>query len=342
MNYDLLNQEIDSSLWSKDDFFQVSTPQAPSFDNQILTPPNSAMENNILSPECVSTPIDQIPLSVQFVVDSQLSPVSLPKPYQYQLQPYQNYPLQPFQYQYQQYQYQQPFQYQQFQYQPHPFPSPIHHQQYHQQQYQNSLKSSVSDHAAIQKDIQLRKENAKQLKQTEFVKLSQMSPSRIEQIKLLAQDKGILPSVVEAVLLLYTPSGRANYLLQNKKLAQETRLEGDDIYIKIVVNGGDDDDDNDTTNNSSPANKRRPRKSRAGHVKRPLNSFMLYRKSQTQSAMAYALHSQLKLNHQNISQIVGLMWQTEDKAVKDQFTFFANREKEIHKVLHPKDRKSVV
>lgn len=86
---------------------------------------------------------------------------------------------------------------------------------------------------------------------------------------------------------------------------------------------------------ASGSSKKKSRKNRRDYVKRPLNSFMLYRKSQTQSAMAYAVHSKLKLNHQNISQIVGLMWQTESKEVKDKFAYFAGREKEIHKVLHP-------
>ena len=100
------------------------------------------------------------------------------------------------------------------------------------------------------------------------------------------------------------------------------------------MNGGYSDDDLTAPSNKKKSTKN-SRKSRPDYVKRPLNSFMLYRKSQTQSAMAYAVHSHLKLNHQNISQIIGLMWQTEDKEVKDHFARFAGKEKELHRVLHP-------
>lgn len=262
---------------------------------------------------------------------------------------------------------------------------PQFHQQQQQQQYQASLKTpqqTLQEQEKQQKELEMRKANAEELQQVKFVKLTPMTRERIEQIKCLAQDKGIQPSVVESVLLLYTPEGRAKYLKEHQKVQDDmSKLEGNDIYIKIVVNGGGLEEC--TSSSSQPTQQtqyqqqlnqyqpnqysltqqpistpgaqpndyyfnninyavnqacrsgRRTRKSKVGHVKRPLNSFMLYRKSQTQSAMAYAVHTQLKLNHQNISQIAGLMWQTESKEVKEQFTYFANREKEIHRVLHP-------
>lgn len=196
------------------------------------------------------------------------------------------------------------------------------------------LISPVSDAAELAMRMR-RKSVAEEITQTHMVKLTRMSPERIEHIKGLAEEKGINPHTVEAVLTLYTPSGRRHYLQNIDQSAQQNhQVYGDDIYINITMNGGYSDDDF-----TAPLNKKKStknsRKSRPDYVKRPLNSFMLYRKSQTQSAMAYAVHSQLKLNHQNISQIIGLMWQTESKEVKDQFARFAGKEKELHRVLHP-------
>lgn len=273
----------------------------------------------------------------------------------------------------------------------HNMPPPIYHQQQYQMQWQQQqqqlhqlhqqqlhhqqkLKEQQTQQQQQQQSIlAARRANAEELQQTKMVKLTRMTPERIETIKKLAEEKGIQPSVVESVLLLYTPAGRDKYFKGKPIEDDMSKLEGDDIYIKIVVNGGgvslteDELRLTDVTQQyqqqqqpmlynqflyaGSPGNPaaaaaaaaaaqacrsgRRNRKARVGHVKRPLNSFMLYRKSQTQSAMAYAVHSELKLNHQNISQIVGLMWQTESKEVKEQFAHFAGREKEIHRVLHP-------
>lgn len=109
------------------------------------------------------------------------------------------------------------------------------------------------------------------------------------------------------------------------------------MYIKITMGSGSTgiSMDSDFEINEQSYTKKKHRKKRPDHVKRPLNSFMLYRKSQTQSAMAFAVNSQLKLNHQNISQIIGLMWQTESKELKDEFANFARQEKEVHRALHP-------
>lgn len=204
------------------------------------------------------------------------------------------------------------------------------------------LISPVANAASIA--MQMRRQSAEEMSQTHMVKLTKMTPDRIEHIKQLAQEKGINPQTVEAVLTLYTPTGRRQYM-QNVGGMDPSQLSsqlcGDDIFIRITMNGGYDT--SSSSGGSSPEyrqngmrkSSKSQRKSNPNYVKRPLNSFMLYRKSQTQSAMAYAVHSQLKLNHQNISQIIGLMWQTESKEVKDQFARFAGKEKELHRVLHP-------
>lgn len=207
------------------------------------------------------------------------------------------------------------------------------------------LISPVSNAASIA--MQMRRQSVEEMAQTHMVKLTKMTPERIERIKRLAEEKGINPLTVEAGLTLYTPSGRRHYS-QHVPISQDvSQVCGDDIYIKITMNGGYSSEENSMQQYSQPneygymngaikKSSKSLRKSRSpDYVKRPLNSFMLYRKSQTQSAMAYAVHSQLKLNHQNISQIIGLMWQTESKEVKDQFARFAGKEKELHRVLHP-------
>lgn len=172
---------------------------------------------------------------------------------------------------------------------------------------------------------------------TKWVKLSRMTPERVNHIRQLAEEKGIDLDTVEAVL--------KHYLNPEKRIDNEVnRFCGEDVYIKITMGGGSfsTDDDSDSRSkkrsvdgSSSPPKKKKHRKQKPNYIKRPLNSFMLYRKSQTQSAMAYSLSADLKLNHQNISQIIGLMWQTESKELKDEFAKFAGQEKEIHKALHP-------
>lgn len=191
------------------------------------------------------------------------------------------------------------------------------------------LISPVSNAAHIA--TQVRRRSVEEMTQTHMVKLTQMLPERIEHIKRLAEEKGINPQTVEAVLKLYTSNGRRHYI--QTVGSDQSQMSADDIFIQITMNGGYEQ--NDYRGGAGKKSSKSQRKSRPDYVKRPLNSFMLYRKSQTQSAMAYAVHSQLKLNHQNISQIIGLMWQTECKEVKDQFARFAGKEKELHRVLHP-------
>lgn len=174
-----------------------------------------------------------------------------------------------------------------------------------------------------------RRPSVEEITVTKRVKLTKMSNERIEKIKTLAAGKGITADTVLSVLTLYTPEGRKRCMNTVVGNIENNTLDDDNIYIDIVMNGGGDNDP------AKRGKKAHTRKTKPNHIKRPLNSFMLYRKSQTQSAMAFALHSQLKLNHQNISQIIGLMWHTEDPDVKRQFAVFASKEKKLHEILHP-------
>lgn len=224
---------------------------------------------------------------------------------------------------------------------------PAHHSHH------NSTSSTSSQDSRISNDL------VKKGVYTEWVKLSRMTPQRVERIKALGKEKGIDAATVEAVLTLYANTQRIDNDIN--------RYRGEDVYIKITMgsalleepellaNSGpmtsmDDSvvgsssklrrksslDDLAGSNTSQRNNKLQHRRSKsANYIKRPLNSFMLYRRSQTQSAMAFAMSSQLKLNHQNISQIIGLMWQTEQKEIKDEFAKFAGQEKELHKILYP-------
>ncbi|KAA8911987.1 hypothetical protein TRICI_003673 [Trichomonascus ciferrii] len=201
------------------------------------------------------------------------------------------------------------------------------------------LPSSPPPVDPISFDDEAQNESARILQKhtyTKWVKLSRMTPERVEHIRQLAGEKGIDLDTVEAVL--------KHYLSPEKRIDNEVnRFCGEDVYIKITMGGGsfcaEDDSDSRSRRRSSvdggSPKKKKHRKHKPNYVKRPLNSFMLYRKSQTQSAMAYSLSADLKLNHQNISQIIGLMWQTESKELKDEFAKFAGQEKEIHKALHP-------
>lgn len=200
---------------------------------------------------------------------------------------------------------------------------------------QAQLQSKPSLSPPLSPDSQARRRvSIEELRETQQVKLTRMTPERIAHITQLAEKKGINRHTVASVLTLYTSEGRKRYL--QCVGGDQSELCGDDIVIQITLNGGfPSSEDGAVGGESKKKMAKNHRKARPDYVKRPLNSFMLYRKSQTQSAMAYAMHSQLKLNHQNISQIIGLMWQTESKQVKDQFASFAGKEKELHRVLHP-------
>lgn len=229
---------------------------------------------------------------------------------------------------------------QQYYYPPPPPPAMMHNmvpQQYSTSApmgYVNSASppSSPSMIVVSEEMKQKRREIVSNIQESHFVKLTKMTPERIFEIQELAREKGLDPSIVETVLRLFTPEGK-NSFHQHINPSSKDFVRDDDIYINITVNGGYDTSSD--SEDSKPTKKKTGRKAKPDYVKRPLNSFMLYRKSQTKNAMAYAAYNNLKLNHQNISQIISFMWRTEDKEVKEQFTVFANKEKEIHKALYP-------
>lgn len=200
--------------------------------------------------------------------------------------------------------------------------------------FHHDLNSATSPPGAVETDDSkgeiYRREILRKGVCSKWVKLTRMSPGRTERIRTLARAKNIDMETVNNVLALYTQS-------KSRGDTKINRFEGDDVYIKITMGSGSTgiSMDSDVEINDQSYTKKKHRKKRPDHVKRPLNSFMLYRKSQTQSAMAFAVNSQLKLNHQNISQIIGLMWQTESKELKDEFANFARQEKEVHRALHP-------
>lgn len=70
-------------------------------------------------------------------------------------------------------------------------------------------------------------------------------------------------------------------------------------------------------------------------IKRPLNSFMIYRRSQTQRAMINARRQNMKLDHKTISSVIGLLWQTERASVQDYFIQLSAIEKSRHRMLFP-------
>ncbi|KAK9470983.1 uncharacterized protein V1510DRAFT_238114 [Dipodascopsis tothii] len=82
---------------------------------------------------------------------------------------------------------------------------------------------------------------------------------------------------------------------------------------------------------------RRSRTRRHGHIRRPLNSFMLYRRVQT-----YLFHvvnpddtEFEKVNHQSVSIVIGQFWKTENSRVKDAFANLSKIESTLHRSLHP-------
>ncbi|KAK9487130.1 hypothetical protein V1527DRAFT_495307 [Lipomyces starkeyi] len=103
----------------------------------------------------------------------------------------------------------------------------------------------------------------------------------------------------------------------------------------------------------TPVGKQRNRGRPKGHVKRPLNSFMIYRRVQT-----YLFHASSpeicedeigcmvknessvlgdleRINHQSVSVIIGQFWRTESQIVRDAFTNLAKQESSLHRELHP-------
>jgi len=68
-----------------------------------------------------------------------------------------------------------------------------------------------------------------------------------------------------------------------------------------------------------------------GKVKRPMNSFMLYRKAYQNRAKEWCLQN----NHQVVSQVCGDSWPQEPDVIKDQFSEWARIERLNHQNAHP-------
>jgi hypothetical protein len=68
-----------------------------------------------------------------------------------------------------------------------------------------------------------------------------------------------------------------------------------------------------------------------GKVKRPMNSFMLYRKAYQNRTKDWCLQN----NHQVVSQVCGDSWPLEPSEVKDQFSEWARIERVNHQNAHP-------
>ena len=68
-----------------------------------------------------------------------------------------------------------------------------------------------------------------------------------------------------------------------------------------------------------------------GKVKRPMNSFMLYRKAYQNPTKDWCLQN----NHQVVSQVCGDSWPLEPDEVKEQFTEWAKIERQNHQNAHP-------
>lgn len=68
-----------------------------------------------------------------------------------------------------------------------------------------------------------------------------------------------------------------------------------------------------------------------GHIKRPMNAFMLYRKAYQGRAKEYMK----QLNHQVVSTVCGTSWKRETLAFRDQFKAWADIERANHKEAFP-------
>jgi hypothetical protein len=68
-----------------------------------------------------------------------------------------------------------------------------------------------------------------------------------------------------------------------------------------------------------------------GKVKRPMNSFMLYRKAYQNRAKEWCLQN----NHQVVSQVCGDSWPLEPDEIKDQYSEWARIERLNHQNAHP-------
>ncbi|KAK9478791.1 hypothetical protein V1514DRAFT_342579 [Lipomyces japonicus] len=143
------------------------------------------------------------------------------------------------------------------------------------------------------------------------IPLSPMTPKRRTTIAAIALQKNLSLSIVENMMEIYCSR-------------------------EIILRFGFSE------NLLSPAGKRRKNGLPHGHIKRPLNSFMLYRRVQT-----YLFHASMKyhhtpfisklnkVNHQAISIVIGQLWCTERQLVRDEFFKLSQQESLLHKELHP-------
>lgn len=68
-----------------------------------------------------------------------------------------------------------------------------------------------------------------------------------------------------------------------------------------------------------------------GRIKRPMNSFMLYRKAFQNHTKAYCEHN----NHQVVSRVCGASWDQEPEHIRKQFGDWAKLERTNHQKAHP-------
>lgn len=68
-----------------------------------------------------------------------------------------------------------------------------------------------------------------------------------------------------------------------------------------------------------------------GRIKRPMNSFMLYRKAFQNHTKAYCEHN----NHQVVSKVCGASWDMEPESIRKQFADWAKQERTNHQKAHP-------
>ncbi|KAI0846864.1 hypothetical protein F5Y00DRAFT_271527 [Daldinia vernicosa] len=87
----------------------------------------------------------------------------------------------------------------------------------------------------------------------------------------------------------------------------------------------------DYVNRGAEVRQREVRESKDGKVKRPMNAFMLYRKSYQNRAKEWRKHD----NHQVISRICGASWAIEPPSLKEQFDTYSKIERTNHGIAFP-------
>ncbi|KAI8961732.1 hypothetical protein F5Y11DRAFT_217832 [Daldinia sp. FL1419] len=84
-------------------------------------------------------------------------------------------------------------------------------------------------------------------------------------------------------------------------------------------------------NRGADVRQKEVRESKDGKVKRPMNAFMLYRKSYQNRAKEWRKHD----NHQVISRICGVSWAMEPRSLKDKFDAYSKIERTNHGIAFP-------